>query len=129
MATKPDRLARSVRDLLAIVDDLAQRKIGLVILSMGGQQVDTRSPTGKLMITMLGAVAEFERSLMLERQREGIAKAASEGKYKGRVPTARRQAPDVLRLAKDGMTRQAIADQLGMGIASVYRILAAGEAA
>ena len=129
MATKPDRLARSVRDLLAIVDDLAQRKVGLVILSMGGQQVDTRSPTGKLMITMLGAVAEFERSLMLERQREGIAKAASEGKYKGRAPTARRQSSDVIRLAKDGVTRQAIADQLGLGIASVYRILAEARSA
>ena len=79
MATRPDRLARSVRDLLAIADDLAQRKVGLVILSMGGQQVDTRSPNGKLTITTVGAVAQFERSLMLERQREGIAKAASRG--------------------------------------------------
>ena len=46
-----------------------------MILSMGGERIDTRSPTGKLMLTMLAAVAEFERGLMLERQREGIARA------------------------------------------------------
>ncbi|MCB4825548.1 recombinase family protein [Roseicella aerolata] len=80
---KPDRLARSTVDLLRIVEDLGQRGIGLVILSMGGQAIDTRSPTGKLMLTMLAAVAEFERGLMLERQREGIARAKAEGKYKG----------------------------------------------
>jgi hypothetical protein len=67
---------------------------------MGGQRIDTRSPTGKLMLTMLGAIAAFERDLMLKRQREGIARAAVEGKYKGRAPTARAKAADVLRMAK-----------------------------
>jgi len=57
---KPDRLARSTADLLRIVDDLDRRGVGLIMLSMGGQQIDTRSPTGKLMITMLAAIAEFE---------------------------------------------------------------------
>ena len=125
MVCKPDRLARSTAHLLSIVRDLEGRGIGLVILSMGGQQLDTRSPTGKLMLTMLAAVAEFERGLMLERQREGIAKAKAEGAYKGRQPTARAKAADVLRLAGEGVTREQIAAQCGIGVASVYRILAA----
>jgi DNA invertase Pin-like site-specific DNA recombinase len=77
---RPDRLARSTTDLLRIVDDLDRRGIGLIMLSMGGQQIDTRAPIGKLMITMLGAIAEFERGLLLERQREGVQKAKHDGK-------------------------------------------------
>ncbi len=80
------------------------------------------------MLTMLGAIATFERDLMLERRREGIARAAAEGKYKGRAPTARAKASDVLRLAKAGWTREAIAADLGIGVASVYRVLAAARA-
>src|ERR1700676_3211227 len=86
---KPDRLARSTTDLLRIVEDLDRRGVGMIMLSMGGQQIDTRAPTGKLMITMLGAIAEFERGLLLERQREGIAKAKQDRKYRGRNLTAR----------------------------------------
>jgi DNA invertase Pin-like site-specific DNA recombinase len=123
MVTKPDRLARSTADLLSIVERLEAKGIGLVILSMGGQQIDTRSSTGKLMLTMLAAVAAFERDLMLERQREGIAKAKADGKYRGRAPTARRQAPEVLRLKAAGMKPTEIAGQVGIGRASVYRIL------
>jgi DNA invertase Pin-like site-specific DNA recombinase len=129
VVTKPDRLARSTRNLLDIVEDLESGGIALVVLSMGGQRIDTRSPTGKLMLTMLGAIAAFERDLMLERQREGIAKAAAEGKYKGRAPTARAKAADVLRMARAGQTRDAIAADLGIGVASVYRILAEARAA
>jgi DNA invertase Pin-like site-specific DNA recombinase len=121
--TKPDRLARSVADLLAIVARLEAKGVALRVLSMGGSEVDTRTPTGKLMLTMLGAVAEFERALMLERQREGIAKAKDEGKYKGRVPTAQRQADDVRRLKAEGVKPVEIAKRLGIGRASVYRIL------
>lgn len=124
MVTKPDRLARSTVDLLGIAKTLDGRGVNLVVLSMGGQQLDARSPTGKLMLTMLAAVAEFERNLMLERQREGIARAKAEGAYKGRKPTARAKAADVLRLAGEGAKREDIAAQLGIGIASVYRILA-----
>jgi DNA invertase Pin-like site-specific DNA recombinase len=123
MVTKPDRLARSTSDLLSIVERLEAKGVGLVILSMGGQQIDTRSSTGKLMLTMLAAVAAFERDLMLERQREGIAKAKADGKYRGRAPTARRQAPEVLRLKAAGAKPTEIAGQLGIGRASVYRII------
>jgi DNA invertase Pin-like site-specific DNA recombinase len=121
---KPDRLARSTTDLLRIVEDLDRRGVGLVMLSMGGQQIDTRSPTGKLMVTMLAAIAEFERGLLLERQREGVAKAKADGKYRGRKPTARAKAAEVLRLADEGLQRTEIAERLGIGVASVYRVLA-----
>jgi DNA invertase Pin-like site-specific DNA recombinase len=121
---KPDRLARSTTDLLRIVDDLDRRGIGLIMLSMGGQQIDTRAPTGKLMITMLGAIAEFERGLLLERQREGVAKARADGKYKGRKPTARAKAAEVIKLDTEGLQRTEIARRTGIGVASVYRVLA-----
>jgi DNA invertase Pin-like site-specific DNA recombinase len=121
---KPDRLARSTTDLLRIVDDPDRRDIGLIMLSMGGQQIDTRSPTGKLMITMLGAIAEFERVLLLERQREGVQKARLLRKYKGRKPTARAKAADVIRLGSEGLQRAEIARRVGIGVASVYRVLA-----
>jgi DNA invertase Pin-like site-specific DNA recombinase len=124
VVTKPDRLARSTADLLGIMERLTSHGIGLRILSMGGAEMDTRSATGKLMLTMLGAVATFERDPMLERQREGIRKAAEAGKYKGRAPTARRQAGQVVRLQAEGVGPTEIARRLGIGRASVYRILA-----
>ncbi len=129
VVTKLDRLARSVTDLLAIVAKLDAKKVGLRVLSMGGSQVDTNSPTGRLMLTMLGAVAEFERALMLERQREGIQKAKREGRYKGRAPTARKQATEIRRLRDEGVKASEIAKKLGVGRASVYRVLKDGMAA
>ncbi len=120
IVTKPDRLARSVADLMQITKTLKDKGVALRILSM---QLDTSTPTGKLMLTMLGGIAEFERDLMLERQREGIAKAKTEGKYKGRAPTARRQADEVKRLKAEGKTADAVAAELGIGRASVFRIL------
>src|SRR3546814_11163110 len=86
IVTKLDRLARSVADLVAITEALRDKGVGLRVLSLN---LDTATPTGKLMLNLLGSIAEFERELMLERQREGIAKAKAEGKYKGRAPTAR----------------------------------------
>ena len=77
------------------------------------------------MLTMLGAIATFEREMMLERQKEGIAIAKDEGRYKGRQPTARAKTQDVLALAANGVRKTEIADQLGIGIASVYRIIKA----
>jgi DNA invertase Pin-like site-specific DNA recombinase len=129
IVTKPDRLARSTRQLLDIVEDLDRRKVSLVILSMGGERIDSRSSTGKLMLTVLGAMAEFERNMMLERQREGIAKAKAEGKYAGRHPTARAKSADIIRMAAEGKTRERIAMELEISLASVYRVLAASKAA
>jgi DNA invertase Pin-like site-specific DNA recombinase len=120
IVTKLDRMARSVVDLCGIVDRLEKKGVALRILAMG---VDTGTPSGKLMLNVFGAIGQFEREIMLERQREGIAKAKSEGRYKGRAPTARAKADDVRRLATEGLTREAIATQLGIGVASVYRAL------
>jgi DNA invertase Pin-like site-specific DNA recombinase len=72
VVTKIDRLARTISDLLAIIQTLKNKKVGIYILNLG---MDTQTPTGKLMLTVLGAVAQFEREIMLERQREGVAKA------------------------------------------------------
>ena len=76
-----DRLARSTKDLLDIVEKLQSKKVHLV---SNKENIDTTTATGKLMLTMIAAIAEFERANMLERQREGIAIAKAEGKYKGR---------------------------------------------
>ncbi|PYF13159.1 DNA invertase Pin-like site-specific DNA recombinase [Rhodobacter viridis] len=126
VVTKLDRLARSVAHLVGILGQLEAKGVALRILSMG---IDTATPTGKLMLTILGGVAEFEREIMLERQREGIAKAKAEGKYKGRAPTARAKADEVLRLHAEGIGGTEIAKRLGIGRASVYRILGDGTAA
>jgi DNA invertase Pin-like site-specific DNA recombinase len=83
LVTRPDRLARSTADLLGIVARLDAKRVGLVVLSMGGQPLDTRTATGTMMLTVLAAVATFERHLMLERQREGIAKAKPRGGIRG----------------------------------------------
>ncbi|TPL89002.1 recombinase family protein [Mesorhizobium sp. B2-3-14] len=120
IVTRLDRLARSVADLVDITATLRAKSVALRILAMS---LDTATPTGKLMLNLLGSIAEFERELMLERQREGIAKAKAEGKYKGRAPTAQRKAAEVIRLKAEGKTGDAIAEELGIGRASVFRIL------
>lgn len=120
VVTKLDRLARSVSHLSELVVTLDKRGVALRVLSLG---VDTSTPTGKLMLNLLGSIAQFEREVMLERQREGIARAKLEGRYKGRKPTARLLAEQVQMLATEGVKRQVIAERLGIGVASVYRIL------
>ncbi len=124
MVTRVDRLARSTSDLLKIVEDLEKREIGLIVQSMNGMELDTRNAISKLMLTVLGAVAEFERQMMLERQREGIAKAKAERRYKGRAPTARRQLAEIQSLKSQGVGASEIARRLKINRSSVYRVLA-----
>ena len=76
------------------------------------------------MLSVIGAVGQAEREAMLERQREGIAKAQKLGRYKGRAPTARRKAAEIIRLKEAGVRPSEIAGRLGIGRASVYRVLA-----
>ncbi|MXO94849.1 recombinase family protein [Erythrobacter aquimaris] len=123
IVTRLDRLARSTSDLLGILAVLEDKQTGLHILDFGGSEMDTHSPTGKLMLTMFGALAQFERELMLVRQREGIERAKAAGKYRGRVPTARRRLPEMLELAQKGLTPPEIANRLQVSRASVYRLL------
>ena len=125
VVAKLDRLARSVRHLGEIVDDLDGKGVNLRVLDMN---LDTATATGKLMLNVLGSVAQFEREMMLERQREGVAKAKAEGKYRGRKPTARAKAGEVRDLAAGGMGKRAIAARLGISERSVYRALDRGTA-
>src|ERR1700675_4882349 len=126
VVTKLDRLARSVGDLVRIAERLEAKHVGLRILAMG---VDTATSTGKLLVNVLGAIGQFEREIMLERQREGVQRAKREGKYKGRAPTARAKSAEIVKLAGERVRREDIAARLGVGVASVYRVLAERKAA
>jgi DNA invertase Pin-like site-specific DNA recombinase len=121
VVTKLDRLARSVRDLMNIIHQLERKQVGLRILNLG---MDTKTTTGKLMLTILGGIAQFEREMMLERQREGVAKAKGEGKYTGRKPIDTNRQAAIIRLNAEGLTKVEIANQVGVGEATVYRVLA-----
>jgi DNA invertase Pin-like site-specific DNA recombinase len=121
LVTKLDRLARSIRDLMEIVDKVRAKQASLRILAM---DLDTSNATGKLMLGILGSVAEFEREIMLERQREGIAKAKAAGKYTGRKPTARMKADTVIKLLAEGKTEVQVANETGVSRSSVQRIKA-----
>lgn len=121
VVTKIDRLARSMVDLIAIIGRLEAKGAGLLILDMN---LDTTTATGKLMLNVLGSVAEFERSMMLERQREGIAKAKAAGKYRGRAKTAQAKATEVEAMLLAGERPGMVAKKLGIGRSSVYRTMA-----
>lgn len=122
IVTKLDRLARSVGDLVGIVDRIEKRGASLRILAMN---LDTQTPTGKLMLNVIGSVAQFEREMMLERQREGIAKAKRDGKYLGRKPTAMAKGDAVVELIAQGIAPTQIAKRLGIARSSVYRVIEA----
>jgi DNA invertase Pin-like site-specific DNA recombinase len=117
-----DRLARSTQHLLEIVQGLEKKDVALRILDFKGDKVDTHSPQGRPILNMFAAFAQFERELMLERQRDGIAKAKAEGRYKGRKPTAMAKADEVKALVAEGVGPSEIARRLGIGRTSVHRI-------
>src|ERR1700674_329045 len=121
--TKLDRLARSTLHLWEIVQGLDAKGVSLRILNLGGETVDTRGATGRLILNVFAAFAQFEREMMLERQREGIAKAKAAGKYRGRKPTARAKGDDAVRMFREGNRVSEIAKALGIGRGSVYRAL------
>lgn len=118
--TRIDRLARSMRDLQEIVHFLKERQISLRATE---QPIDTASAAGKAFLDMLGVFAEFETNLRRERQMEGIAEAKAKGVYagKGRKPTVDREA--VRKLRAENKRPSAIAKELGISRASVYRSL------
>ena len=120
VVTKLDRLARSVADTVDIQKRLEEKGVGLKILDM---DIDTTTPTGKLQFNLLAAIAQFEREVMLERQRVGIEKAKAQGKYKGRKPISEEKQKQIQELlAKGDMTKEAISKSVGVGIATVYRL-------
>ncbi|MEH6448554.1 MAG: recombinase family protein [Oleispira sp.] len=119
MVTKLCRLARNTRHLLEIVEFLDQKQVALKVLNLG---IDTSTSTGRLMLTMIGAVAAFERELLLERQVEGIAAAKRKGKYLGRKPTAMAKAEEVHALLAEGVSKVEASNQLGISVSSIHRI-------
>ena len=123
VVTKLDRLARSVAHMGDLLEQIEAKGAGLIIMSMGNERVDTSTATGKLILNIMVSVAQFEREMMKERQVEGIKRAQAEGKYKGRVPTAMKQADKVKALVDAGVTRVQVQEQLGMSKASYYRCL------
>ena len=120
VVTRLDRLARSTAHLLQIVETIEKKGAALRVLDLN---LDTATATGRLMLTLIGAIAQFERELMLERQREGIAKAKAAGRYRGRAPTARAKLDQIQALKAEGIGASEIARRLGIGRASVYRLL------
>lgn len=116
--TRIDRLARSVLDLQKIVAELKEKGVSLRATE---QPIDTGTAAGKAFLDMLGVFAEFETNLRKERQAEGIAKAKTKGIYKGRKPSVDRN--EVMRLKAEGIGATKIANELGIGRASVYRVL------
>ena len=119
VVTRLDRLARSSIDLHNIIARLTKKGVKFRCLQQSG--IDTDTGMGKLVLAILGAVAEFETDIRKERQREGIEKAKAAGKYRGRKPTIDREA--ILDLHKQGIGPAAIAKQLKVGRTSVYRAL------
>ncbi len=117
-----DRLARSVSDLLAICERLVAKRVSFRCIDQAG--INVTSSSGRLMLTMLGAVAAFENDIRRERQRDGIEAAKREGVYRG--GKARIDADMVRTLHSDGLGPSEIAAKLKIGRASVYRLLAAG---
>tara|TARA_R110001599_G_scaffold352834_1_gene588733 strand:+ start:4702 stop:5250 length:549 start_codon:yes stop_codon:yes gene_type:complete len=118
IVTKLDRLARSVKHLGEIVEALEAKSVNLKILNMN---LDTGCSTGKLMLNVLGSVAQFEREMMLERQKEGIAKAQAEGRYNGRPKSF--DADEVRKLKAAGSSIKQIQEKLGISRASIYRLM------
>ncbi|MFM5292088.1 recombinase family protein [Aeromonas caviae] len=93
------------------------------VFTLAGMAVQLRRNTqGKLMLTMIGAIATFEREIMLERQAEGIALAKAKGVYKGRKPTAMEKRDEVLHLLSQGIAKASVAKRLGISVSSVHRI-------
>jgi DNA invertase Pin-like site-specific DNA recombinase len=124
VCTKLDRLARSVSDLVKIEERLEAKGASLHVLDPA---MDTSKPAGRLVFNVIASIAQFEREIMLTRQREGIARAKGEGRYKGRAPTATAKSAEVLALLDEGHKTADVAKRLKMSERSVFRILAASR--
>jgi DNA invertase Pin-like site-specific DNA recombinase len=120
IVTRLDRLCRSTAHFCEVFDRLERKKVAIRVLDLG---IDTSSPTGRMVAEIVVAVAAFERRLLIERQKVGIAAAKAEGKYRGRVPTARRRFNEVLDLHQAGAWPDEIAAKLAISRSSVFRCL------
>ncbi|NSY33366.1 recombinase family protein [Pseudoalteromonas sp. JC28] len=123
IVTKIDRIARNLKDLLILVDELSEQGVNFKATD---QDVDTSSSNGKMFLTMLGVFAEFERNLIRERQREGIANAKKQGKYTGRKPVDPKVKQQVIELYSNGVKPKAIIEETGLGRSTVFKIIKEG---
>ena len=115
-----DRWGRSLADLVSTLQELYELGVGFISLS---EALDFATPTGRAMAGMLAVFAEFERGLLRERVKAGIAEARSRGTRHGRPPTVAHQAEEVRQLYAEGLSKSAIARRLGIGRTSVRRFL------
>lgn len=122
---KLDRLGRSLKHLLEIIDDLRERGIGFKSISDG---IDTTTHTGRLMFSIMGSFAEFERNLIRERTNAGLAAARERGRLGGRPTKFTTEVGEkIAELRAGGSSADAIAKELNIGRATVYRYLKAQE--
>jgi DNA invertase Pin-like site-specific DNA recombinase len=123
--TKLDRLARSTRDLLNIMSRLDSMKVKLVVLD---QQIDTSTPSGRLLVTMLGSIAEFENDLRKDRQADGIAHARKIGvKFGRKKALSEKQVQEMRQKRSEGVKIKDLMSDYSLSKASVYRALGASE--
>jgi DNA invertase Pin-like site-specific DNA recombinase len=117
-----DRLGRSLAELLSVVEELKSRHIALLSLE---EKIDTSSAAGELIFHVFGAIAHFERRLIAERTKDGIAAARARGKLPGRQPVNADKIQAALKLVEAGLSPTKAASQLGLGRSTVYREVAA----
>ena len=117
-----DRLGRSLTELLSVVEQLKTRGVALLSLE---EKIDTSSAAGELVFHVFGAIAHFERRLIAERTKDGIAAARARGKRPGRQPIDTDKVQAALKLVEAGLSPTKAASQLGLGRSTVYREVAA----
>ncbi|MFJ3283656.1 recombinase family protein [Streptomyces sp. NPDC086669] len=130
--TKLDRLGRSLKNLIELSEQLDKKGVNLVVLSQG---IDTSTPAGRMFFQILGAIAEFERALIVERTNDGLAAARARGRVGGRKAALKPRQVKLAQemydeLGEDGKrkhTVQDIADELGVARTTIYRYLERGE--
>ena len=124
-----DRLARNLEDLLSLVSAITGKGVTIHFLkeNLTFDAKENASPMSQLLLSMMGAVAEFERSLILERQREGIAQAKARGAYKGRKPISEEVLDHARRLIASGKKKAEVAKELGIARTTLYKYLNASQ--
>ena len=115
-----DRIGRSTAHLVTLLDELHAVECELYLHK---EAIDTTTPTGKLMFNIIGAIAEFERTLIRERVKSGLARAKSQGKRLGRPPAPPKKKREIAALRKKGLSMAQIAAQVGVGVGTVHRAL------
>ncbi len=121
IVSKLDRLGRDAQDVLSTMKTLAEREIKVFVIQLG--QLDLTSTAGKLMLTMLAAVAEMERDILVERTQAGLARAKQQGKTLGRpLKTTEQQRSQIIEMSKSGQSVSALSRSFGISRATVLRI-------